>query len=250
MASPSFPLPPPTQEKFTRWFQKSVPNTDEIIVYPGEKLPCSTRSRALKNKIEPKHVFITQTAQGGFKHRLLGEDEQFTTLPKRLYSVCFPKIHVSNVPKNNRVSLAILDTRTLTLPYIPDEFYAQKVAKAERHMAPERRTKRRRTQPPRASNPDYRGWNALRTSYQVNAPNKYEIMRRVRTIIDKLDAQNIVPHNPFASGDVDDLTSIVQFVYHYCRGELRMSNVTYDPTQIADDMWQVMVNKLTDISSE
>ena len=65
MASPSFPLPPPTQEKFTRWFQKTVPNTDEIIVYPGEKLPCSTRSRALKNKIEPKHVFITQTAQGG-----------------------------------------------------------------------------------------------------------------------------------------------------------------------------------------
>lgn len=248
MSATSFPLPPPTQEKFTRWFGKTVPGADETIVYPGEQLPCSTKSRTLKSKIRPRHVFITQKADGGFRHRILGDDNVFATLPKRLFSVCFPKIHVANVPTNNRVTLHILDTRELTLPFIPDEFHQQKLAKAERSAPTNRRNKRRRAPTP-ARNQDYRGWAALRARHMTNAANKHDLCARIKTILDRLDAANVVPHNPFQTCSDDDLATVVQFIYHYARGEMRMTRATYDPAPLTDDLWQHLVNRLTDVGA-
>ncbi len=253
MSTPSFPLPPPTQNRFTEWFRKTVPNTDEVIVYPGEQLPCSTRSRTLKKVIKPKHVFITQCADGTFKHRLLGNENVFSNLPKRLYSVCFPKIHVSAVPENNRITIPISDKSELTLPYIPDEFYAQKVAKAERHVNPEhRRTKRRRTQATPAPNPNYRGWATLR-GRRENC-NKYALLRHIRSTIDALDAKHVVPHNPFAQcndsfdGVEDTLATVIQFIYHYARGEMRMGNVQSTSLDMSDDVWEMLIHKITNIT--
>ena len=253
MSALSFPLPPPTQNRFTEWFRKTVPNTDEIIVYPGEQLPCSTRSRTLKKIIKPKHVFITQTPDGTFRHRLYGNENVFSNLPKRLYSVCFPKIHVSAVPTENRISIQISDRTELTLPFIPDEFYAQKVAKAERHVQPEnRRTKRRRTQSTPVTNPNYRGWATLRSRAQNN--NKYELLGRIRATLDVLDTKHVIPHNPFAQCDdsfdgvEDALATVIQFVYHYARGEMRMGNVQQTSLDMSDDVWERLVHKLTNIT--
>lgn len=253
MSTVSFPLPPPTQNRFTEWFRKTVPNTDEVIVYPGEQLPCSTRSRTLKKVIKPKHVFITQTPEGSFKHRLYGNENVFSNLPKRLYSVCFPKIHVSAVPENNRIVIQISDKSELTLPFIPDEFYAQKVAKAERHVNPEhRRTKRRRTHTAPVANPNYRGWATLR--HRGYGTNKYSLLRRIRATLDALDAKHVVPHNPFAQcndsfdGVEDALAVVIQFIYHYARGEMRMGNVQSTSLDMSDDVWEMLINRLTNIT--
>jgi hypothetical protein len=253
MSTPSFPLPPPTQNRFTEWFRKTVPNTDEIILYPGEQLPCSTRARVLKKLIKPKHVFITQTADGTFKHRLYGNENAFSNLPKRLYSVCFPKIHVSAVPKDNRITIQISDKTELVLPFIPDEFYSQKVAKAERHVNPEhRRTKRRRTQSVPTTNPNYRGWATLRQ--RTTHTNKYAVLRRIRATLDALDAKHVIPHNPFAAcgesfdGVEDAFATVIQFIYHYARGEMRMGNVQSTSLDMSDDVWEMLIHKLTNIT--
>ena len=254
MSPPPFPLPPPTQDRFTEYFRKKIPDCDEIIVYPGEQLTCSTRARTLKKIIKPKHVFITQTSQGTFKHRLLGNDGVYTNLPKRLYSVCFPKIHVSCVPKENRINIRISDKTELRLPYIPDEFYAQKLAKAERHTQPEsRRTKRRRTQPAPPPNPNYRGWSSLRARMKSDTTNKYILLRHIRNILDALDAKHIVPHNPFETcgesmaGAEDALGTVIQFIYHYGRGEFRMGNTQTTPFELSDDVWDRLIHALTNI---
>lgn len=244
-----FPLPPPDQARFTQWFQKTIPETDEIIIYPGEQLTCSTRSRLLKTTIRPKHVFITQDKEGHFKHKLLGNDNKFTPLPKRLYSVCFPKVHVSAVPTNNRITIPISDSRQLTLPFIPDEFYKQKIAKAERHTNPgQRRTKRRRTTQAAQPTQNYAGWSSLLANRSANAPSKYVVLRRLRGILDMLDERNVVPSNPFdgcdesLNGCEDKLATVVQFIYHYARGEMRMTNLQSTP---ADDIWELLIDTLT-----
>ena len=97
----------------------------KLIILPGTTSLFDAFTHVEK-VIKPKHVFITQTAEGIFKHRLLGNENVFSNLPKRLYSVCFPKIHVSAVPENNRITIPISDKSELTLPYIPDGFLCTK----------------------------------------------------------------------------------------------------------------------------
>ena len=96
-----FTLPPLTQESFSRWYNKKVPrsdNIDERIVYPGIRLHCSTKARDLRSQIQPIHVFITQeTKSNVFHHKVLGTNNVFISLPKRLYSHCFRNINIHSI---------------------------------------------------------------------------------------------------------------------------------------------------------
>ena len=143
-----FPLPTLTQDQYSTYYGKTIPREDKVeekIVYPGIKLTCPAKFRNLKKIIKPKHVFITQV-NDTFNHRIYGTDNQWSILPKRLHSLCFPKIHLGSIPKNNRVTIQITDSIHQTLPYIPDEFYKQKIQKAEKPSKPvTRRNKRQRT---------------------------------------------------------------------------------------------------------
>ena len=67
-----FPLPALTQDQYSTYYGKKFPrddNLDETIVYPGFKLPSPAKSRSLKKKIKPKHVFITKQNES-YIHRI------------------------------------------------------------------------------------------------------------------------------------------------------------------------------------
>ena len=148
-----FSLPPLQQDSFSTYYGQKIDRSDngvETVVYPGKKLSASSKSRALKKHISPSNVFITKIEYSDgrpdeFAHKLFGNDNQWATLPKRLYSVCFPKIHLGSIPKNNRITLQLTDSIHQELPYVPDEFYKQKQQKAHRPTKPvTRRNKRQR----------------------------------------------------------------------------------------------------------
>ena len=128
-----FTLPALTQESFSRWYNKKVPRNDEIderIVYPGIKLNCSTKSRDLRSNIMPRHVFITHIVDTDtFHHKVLGSNNIFASLPKRLYSHCFRNINIHSIPQNNRIVVRLTENTDVTLPYIPDDFVCQNVLK-------------------------------------------------------------------------------------------------------------------------
>ena len=125
-----FTLPPLTQESFSRWYNKQVPRTDNIderIVYPGIKLNCSTKSRDLRSVIKPCNVFVTQEkGTDTFYHKVLGSNNVFVSLPKRLYSHCFRNINIHSIPTDNRIIVRLTENTDVTLPYIPDDFVDQK----------------------------------------------------------------------------------------------------------------------------
>lgn len=217
-----FPLPALTQERFTKFFNTAIhEKSDEVIVYPGEQLQCSTKTNVLKKKLKPKHIFITKNAKGQFFHRVMGDDGRFQLLPKRLYAMCYPSVSYASVPEGNRVRVKLSQRTTITLPYIPDSFYEQK----------RRASQRTSTRPKRNREPvvektvveAYRGWNPPELEEMMD---KKSMMAHVRSAIDMAEktATDIPP--PF-TGDLDtnkdaasQFSVIVKFVYHYCREEL------------------------------
>ena len=219
-----FPLPPLTQERFTKYFNTSIDRkSDEVIVYPGEQLQCSTKTNTLKKKLKPKHIFITRNAKGQFFHRVLGDDGRFQMLPKRLYAMCYPQVSFASVPDGNRVRVRLSSRTTITLPYIPDSFYEQK----------RRASQRTSTRPKRAREPvvedtvaeAYRGWNPPEPEHIMT---KKEMMAHIRTCIHVAETSSTDVPPPF-TGELDTnkdaaphFATIVKFVYHYCREELGM----------------------------
>lgn len=240
-----FTLPSLSQQSFSRWYNKKVPRTDNIderIVYPGTKLQCTTKSRDLRSEITPSHIFITQEiGTNTFYHKVLGSNSAFATLPKRLYSQCFHNISIHSIPPKNRITVRLTENTSIVLPYIPDEFLAQKRLKRGSSSRKTRGTAKKmkieeeaRLAPPNASREPYIGWVT-----QVLSPNTdtagdngidaFRIMTYIRTELKLHETHfNGSLPNPFLnSSTLEDiqnnpdkqlaLTTIIQFLHHYGR---------------------------------
>ena len=235
-----FTLPPLTQESFSRWYNKKVAradNVDERIVYPGIKLNCSTKSRDLRSVIQPSNVFITQEIGTNiYHHKVLGSNNQFVSLPKRLYSHCFRNINIHSIPLDNRITVRLTENTSIVLPFIPDDFVQQKKAKRSsgsrsRSM---RETKRAKKETITPSKLPYTGWVTQVQSPATelaadNSIDSFSLMNYIRTELKKNDKKldGRIP-NPFAGlKNIDEiqnspekariLTGIIQFVHHYAR---------------------------------
>tara|TARA_E500000331_G_C17148110_1_gene665902 strand:+ start:124 stop:900 length:777 start_codon:yes stop_codon:yes gene_type:complete len=248
-----FSLPRLRQEEFSTFYNKKLERNDNItehVIYPGIQLEVSSRSRNLKKTIKPENVFITKCIDEDgsitFMHKLYGNDKQWTILPKRLYSVCFPKIHLGSIPSDNRIKIQLTDNITVELPYVPDEFYRQKQQKASRPPKPvTRRNKRQRiTMNEKKSDDSYQGWEV----YNINTPkvgniNKTQLMTTLRSIMEEIDNKNLTVKNPFENvtdfnesvSSRNTLTLIAQYVYHYTREELNMQR--QDTVPIESTLW-------------
>lgn len=235
-----FPLPTLTQDQYSTYYGKLIPREDKVeekIVYPGIKLTCPAKHRNLKKNIKPNNVFITKINNNTFNHRIYGSDNQWSILPKRLHSLCFPKIHLGSIPKDNRINIQITDSIHQTLPYIPDEFYKQKIQKAEKPSKPvTRRNKRQRTNKnniiPQDEN--YIGWQqeSINTD-KNNSIGKKELIQHLKYTMDEIHKQKFVVKHPFENIQniheneeaKQKFIIIIQFIYHYIKEEMRMQPV-------------------------
>ena len=235
-----FTLPPLTQESFSRWYNKQVPRTDnmdERIVYPGIKLNCSTKSRDLRSVIQPCNVFITrETGTNTYYHKVLGSNNQFVSLPKRLYSHCFRNINIHSIPIDNRITVRLTENTSVPLPYIPDDFVHQKRSKrsAGTRTRSSRETKRVKREPTLQKKTPYTGWvtqilSPATEACAENSIDSFALMSYIRSELRKND-NKLDGHmpNPFAGlrtiDNIKDspeklatLTGIIQFLHHYCR---------------------------------
>lgn len=235
-----FTLPALTQESFSRWFNKKVPrndNKEERIVYPGVKLHCSTKSRDLRSQIMPRHVFVTQeVGSNTFHHKVLGSNNTFISLPKRLYSHCFRNINIHSIPTGNRITVRLTETTSVVLPFIPDDFVNQKRSKrsSSSRSRPKRDNKRLKCAPKEEPQAPYTGWVTKVMSPATdpasdNAIDAFHLMKYIREEIRKNDDNLItcIP-NPFAGATTLEqiqqtpekqlaLTHVIQFVHHYAK---------------------------------
>lgn len=235
-----FTLPALTQESFSRWYNKQVPRADgvdERIVYPGIKLKISTKSRDLRSVIMSMHVFVTQEIGTNiFHHKVLGSNNVFVSLPKRLYSHCFRNINIHSIPTDNRIVVRLTENTSVTLPYIPDDFVHQKRSKrtSGSRIRNTREPKRPKHENLSDSGVPYTGWvtHVLSPATDVGADgsiDSFALMNYIREELknneNKLDA--CMP-NPFAGLESIDkikesadkmaiLTTVIQFVHHYIR---------------------------------
>ena len=233
-----FTLPPLTQESFSRWFHKKVPrkdNIDERIVYPGVKLECSSKSRDLRSNISPRNVFITRVGDTNqYHHKVLGSNNVFIPLSKRLYSHCFRNINIHSIPTDNRITVRLTENTSVVLPYIPDDFVAQKRSKRSHsgRQRPKRETKRTKHQ--ETDKEPYTGWvtHVMAPATEMTADHaisSFDLIRYIReqTALND-DNLSMSIANPFA-GTVTiaeiqaspekqrALTTVIQFVHHYAR---------------------------------
>lgn len=243
-----FTLPLLTQDDFSSYYGKQVPRIDgivETIVYPGQRLSCSSRSRNIKNYVQPHNVFITKIEKDGtFQHRLCGNDNVWSILPKRLHTACFPKIHIGSIPTDNRVRLQLTDTIFEVLPYIPDDFYKVKQIKAERPRKPvTRRVKRQRLNENQSKEHlKYIGWfvSGIEEQREELGIPKEKMMSHLKHIMDQISASDTIVDNPFdrVKSPIDlseQFKTIIQFVHYYCREELGMQS--HESILPEEDVW-------------
>ena len=227
----SFSLPTPSQENFTHWFGKKIVG-GEVVVYPGETLPCTTKHRQLKQKVQPKHVFITQNGEA-FQYKLYGSDRQFIALPKRLYSVCFPNISLHSIPTDNRIRIRLTEQTTTVVPVIPDAFLEQKRSKQKRAASAQPQTRASAKRQRSESNASkYDGWiihTPLSTTQNSPQVTKEDLINYIHTVIRYVDTKaSMVVRNPFEGAQTieevlqsnrPELQTIVRFIYHFMRTE-------------------------------
>jgi hypothetical protein len=236
-----FTLPPLTQESFSRWYNKQVPRTDNIderIVYPGIKLKCSTKSRDLRSVIQPKHVFITQENDSDtYHHKVLGSNNTFVSLPKRLYSHCFRNINIHSIPTDNRIIVRLTENTSVKLPYIPDDFVHQKRSKRTsggRTRPSQRESKRIKREKEVKQTIPYTGWvtKVLSPATDAGADQSVDAFTLLNYIRKQLEINDkkidgCMP-NPFSGlNNIENiksnpekmaiLTAVIQFVHHYAR---------------------------------
>lgn len=231
-----FPLPALTQQSFSRWYNKRIErddNTEERIVYPGTKLACSTKSRDLRSQISPEDVFVThEIGTNVYHHKVLGSNNVFIPLPKRLYSHCFRNINIHSIPPDNRIIVRLTETTSVTLPFIPDDFVAQKRTKRSLNSRtrPKRDSKKQKTK--ESGSTGYTGWvtRVLSPDTDSSADNSidtFQLMSYVREEVRKNDNKlDVCVANPFSGARTIEeihqtpekqkaLATIVQFVHHY-----------------------------------
>jgi len=240
-----FTLPSLSQQSFSRWYNKKVPRTDNVderIVYPGIKLQCTTKSRDLRSEISAAHVFITHEQNTNqFHHKVLGSNNVFATLPKRLYSHCFHNISIHSIPPNNRITVRLTENTSIVLPFIPDEFLAQKKMKRGNSSRKTRGTAKKikiEAEAHKSTQDDrrepYIGWVTQVMSPDTdtgsdNSIDAFRIMSYIRSQLKKHEEQfNTTLPNPFSETqtirDVQEnpdkllaLTTVIQFMHHYGR---------------------------------
>lgn len=233
-----FTLPALTQESFSRWYNKKVPRTDGIderIMYPGLKLSCSTKSRDLRSNIQPRHVFVTrEMGTDTYHHKVLGSNNVFISLPKRLYSHCFRNINIHSIPTGNRITVRLTETTTVVLPFIPDDFVSQKRSKRNSlsRSKSKREAKRPKVDEDTKPKGPYTGWvtKVLSPATDIaadNAIDSFQLMSYIRDHLKDAETQlNTCIPNPFADAltieeikqhpeKLNALTTIIQFVHHY-----------------------------------
>jgi hypothetical protein len=242
----NFTLPGLSQQSFSRWYNKIIPRSDGIeerIVYPGVKLQCSTKSRDLRSQITRAHVFIThEVEKDKFHHKVLGNNNTFAPLPKRLYSHCFHNINIHSIPPNNRITVRLTENTSVILPYIPDDFVKQKKSKRGTMVRNTRGTIKKMKHDRDAARQaqysgkkrKYIGWVTQVLSQNTdraaeNGIDCYRLKEYIREQIAQYEESilKVVP-NPFADcNSISDITanpekklaldSILQYVYHYQR---------------------------------
>ena len=129
----SYPLPRASQEQYTKWFKKKVERgifKEYSILWVGTELPCRFRSEDLKTIISPQHVFIVKGDV--FEYAVVDSTDTFFRLPKKFYTYCFPGVHYSNIPQDNKMNIQLTKNTNVTLPFIPDSFAEQKRNKCGR----------------------------------------------------------------------------------------------------------------------
>lgn len=237
-----FTLPALTQESFSRWYNKRIPRTDNIderVVYPGKKLECSTKSRDLRSQISPENVFVTrETGTNKFFHKVLGNNNTFALLPKRLYSHCFRNINIHSIPADNRILVRLTENTSVNLPYIPDDFVHQKRTKRSSNSRSRGTTRQAKKRKCRQGSPvQYSGWitSVLSPDTDEHAGNgigSFQLLMHVRKQIRQNDTNiHLCVANPFAGCKTIEeierkpekkqaLTTIIQFLHHYGRGLL------------------------------
>ena len=236
-----FPLPSLIQSNFTEYYDKQIPRRDNIvekIIYPGDALSVSGKVRNLKKIVKPNNVFITILPDKTFNHRLLGSDGNFTILPKRLHSVCFPKIHLGSIPSNNRIKVKITSSITVTLPFVPDDFFKQKQSKSERPNKPITRNRgiKRQRNERKEDNEDieYKGWKLYDNNNNQDNISKQDIMSALHDCIYSSDKENIILPHPFKKAKTldeckHDFNIILRFIYHYGREEFSLHKKSEEP---------------------
>lgn len=233
-----FTLPALTQESFSRWYNKKVPRSDTVderIVYPGSRLNCSTKSRDLRSQIRPEHVFVThEQGTNTFHHKVLGSNNVFIPLPKRLYSHCFRNINIHSIPTDNRITVRLTENTSVVLPFIPDDFVSQKRTKRSVQTRMRKRdSKKKRKRQAEPSEP-YEGW-VTRVVTPATVPgaddaiDAFHLMSYIRTEMKNNDNNlDVCIPNPFAGANtIEDingsdeklrtLTVVIQFIHHYMR---------------------------------
>jgi len=233
-----FTLPPLTQESFSRWWNKKVSRNDDVderIVYPGRKLNCSTKSRDLRSQITPEHVFVTQE-QGTnvYHHKVLGSNNVFIHLPKRLYSHCFRNINIHSIPTDNRILVRLTENTAVVLPYIPDDFVVQKRTKRSVQTRMRKRDSKKKRKVEQSESEHYTGWVTKVVSPATDLAadegiDSFKLFSYIRAQMRENDNNlDVCIPNPFAgvknieeiNGSPEKqiaLTTIVQFVHHYAR---------------------------------
>jgi len=235
-----FTLPPLTQESFSRWYNKKVPRNDSIvetIVYPGIRLKCSTKSRDLRSQIKPENVFVTcEKDSNVFHHKVLGSNNLFIQLPKRLYSHCFRNINIHSIPTDNRITVRLTENTSVVLPFIPDDFVVQKKSKRslQSRTRSKRETKKAKKRETSSPTTGYTGWvtKVLSPATELSADesiDSFQLMSYIRNELQKNDSQlDVCIPNPFAGVKTIDeihqnpekqtaLTIIIQFIHNYAR---------------------------------
>ena len=240
----TFTLPRLTQEQFTKWFGKLIPNTNETIVYPGKQLPCMTKTSSLKNNLKPEHVFITHDKNTDkFFHRVLGDDGTFALLPKRMHATVYPNISFNTIPTDNRIKVKLSNRRTVELPYIPDSFFEQKKKSCRRSVT---RPKRQREETPTETvrrKKAYRGWTP---SGETTVMKKQYLLAKIKAVIDKIDDDEIPVMPPLHGSELsateeEQFATICKFVHFYAREELGM----VPRARAAGDVNQSIIESIT-----
>lgn len=232
-----FTLPPLSQESFTRWYNKKLPrndNKDERVVYPGVKLQCSTKSRDIRSQVNSENVFITHIKDTNtFNHKVLGSNNVFIQLPKRLYSHCFRNINIHSIPDNNRIKVRLTESTAVVLPFIPDDFVTQK--RSKRHSTSRHRIRKESKRPKlehKTDNTIYTGWvsHIMSPATELGADgaiDSFSLFLYIKnTIKQQEDSLDMSVPNPFAGAkNIDEilespnkqqiLTHVVQFIHHY-----------------------------------
>ena len=236
-----FPLPRSSQENYSKFFQTTIKKgalQGYVIQWVGAPLPCRFKSDQIKNIISPQHVFILQSDKEDiFEYAVIDNRGNACKLPKKYYTMCFPSISLSSVPKDNRFEIQITKRKKIRLPFIPDSFLQQKRMKINR----KRRKMYHNVESPHTESvesinfniPHIPSWHVLQSQSTQGESVKKQIVQLIRYIIKKTDDSSFVLKDPFEDiQSMDDLQNkeefhqklkiIVAFIYHYARSELNI----------------------------